>query len=884
MTTHAPHTRPRSMLPCTIASALLLLWTLALLAPAAAGDEGEGSPEVTNGGYMQTSTADGRAVPLPLKHTDVQAEIAGFVAAVQVTQTFTNPFDKPIEALYVFPLPERSAVHAMTMYLGKRVIRGTIQKKEEARRIYEEAKAAGKTAALLDQERPNIFTQSVANILPGEEIKVELAYVEDLKYRHGEYEFVFPLVVGPRFIPGNVAIGKQGTGWSLDTDRVPDASRITPPLLRKGMRPGNDVAVRVVLDAGLAIEQLQSPSHQVQIDRPDAESATVILSPADSIPNKDFVLRYRVAGERPRVALLTEKDKESGYFLLMIQPRIPDAGYRVAPREYVFVVDTSGSMSGFPLEQAKKLIRECLTSIGKNDTFQVVGFAGNASFLFPTPVKPTRENVQQALAQVNSLQGGGGTQLLPALDLALNSPRDPGRSRVVLFLSDGYIGYENQVLRYLRSNLRGANLFALGVGSSVNRFLIEGMARLGQGEPFYLLSRDKPEPVVQRFYEYVSRPSLTDIEVDWGGLDVQEIGPAYLADLFAERPLFVVGRYGQGGQGKVQVSGRYAGEPYRETIEVELPDRPHGNGSGISYLWARRMIAELMDVFAIEPQRKEEAKKSVTELALQFHLTSEFTSFVAVDEQVRSDGSPETVPVAVPLPENVSELAAPPAAFVGSAVATPMIMGAAAQAPPPAAMPLMAAPRKMALKPATRMALPAEPAAVAPSPARGDAGGGLGLSGSGRGGGGYGMGALSLSQAEAKGKRGPGGADRDGESERRRHEIAAPKAAVALAQNGLRLAGGGEPGKEMVRALQTLLPSLVPAYQNVLEMDPYARGKVVLRLELAANGKVTRVSVVSSPFGGKTFKDQLVAAAGGWTVAATGGAAQVLVLELLFGG
>lgn len=860
----------RISLPLFPLLAVLLAGGPASAKPGAA----EPGPEVTSGGYMQTTAANGKAMPLPLKHTEVLAEVAGFVAAVQVTQTFVNPFDKPIEAVYVFPLPERAAIHAMTMTVGQRLIRGTIQKREEAKRIYEEAKAAGKTAALLDQERPNVFTQSVANILPGEEIKVDLSYVEDLKYRHGEYEFVFPMVVGPRFIPGNVATGHQGTGWSLDTDRVPDASRITPPLLHQGVRPGNDIAIKVVLDAGLPIEKLASPSHQVQIERPDGESATVTLSPADTIPNKDFVLRYGVAGARPRLALLTEKTKESGYFLFMLQPRLPDAQYQVAPREYVFVVDTSGSMSGFPLEQAKKIIHECLTHVGKQDTFQVVGFAGSASFLFPAPVKPTPDNVEKALSRVQSLQGGGGTQFLPALDLALNSPRDPGRSRVVLFISDGYIGYEKEVLRYLRSNLRGANLFALGVGSSVNRFLIESMARMGQGEPFYLLNREKPEPVVQRFYEYVSRPSLTDIEVDWGGLDVQEIGPAYLADLFAERPLFLVGRYGQGGKGKITVSGRYAGAPYRETIEVNLPDEPHGMGAGISYLWARRLIAELMDVYTIEPQRKEETKKSVTELALQFHLMSEFTSFVAVDERVRADGTPETVPVAVPLPEGVSEHAAPPGAFVGQAA--PLMMAA-----PPSGQPLR---RKMALPksaPAPVMASPpaAPPAEPAPSPglAVGGGGGGLGIAGKGMGdrsavayGGGR-----ALAQAETSR---PERAAVD-------HKISKPKAEVALAPQGARLAGGAEVSAGAVKALRALLPQLVPAYQTVLTTDAYARGKVVLRLEVGPDGKVIRATVVTLPFGGPSFRDELAKVAKSWTVAGlAGGGSKVLVLELLFGG
>jgi len=861
MHTPTPAAPPRRPTP------LLLLLLLALPATTASAAE-EGKVLVTSGGYMQTTTADGQGVPLPLKGTAVAADVAGFLASVKVTQTFTNPYDRPIEAVYVFPLPERAAVHALTMRVGSRVIRGTIQKRAEARRIYEEAKAAGKTAALLDQERPNLFTQSVANILPREEIVVELSYVEDLKYQHGEYEFVFPMVVGPRFIGGETTLGFQGTGWSPDTTRVPDASRITPPLLLPGTRSGHDIQLRLQLDAGMAIEALASPTHEVVLDRAGPEEATVTLAPQDRIPNKDFVLRYRVAGARPKLALLTERDQEAGYFLLMLQPQVDDQAYRVAPREYVFVVDTSGSMHGFPLEQAKSLIARCLKQVGPQDTFQVIGFAGSASFLFPAPVAPTPDHVRLALERVGSWRGGGGTQFLPALDKALNAPRDPGRSRVVLFLSDGYIGYEAEVLRYLRSNLKGANLFALGVGSSVNRFLIGGMARIGQGEPFYLLPREAPEPVVQRFFEYVSRPSLTDLQVDWGGLDVLDTSPAYLADLFAERPLFVVGRYEQGGTGKVRITGRHAGQPYQETIEVTLPPVPHGRGSGISYLWARRSIQELMDLHRMEPTRRQEIEKWVTDLALRFHLMSDFTSFVAVDEVVRSDGTATTVPVPVPLPEGVSPLAAPPGAYVGGPIAT----RTAPPAPPTGGLLKHKLAKPMLATPDLDRAS---------SGSRGQAPTGLGKGdAAAAGGGGYGLGGLGVRGGIAPARLAPASA---------REQPPEAAAAPRKPQPTVRLVPGKvfgptdqPPPAATLPRLELLVQELLPAYTRVLATDGWARGEVGLRLEVGPDGKVLRATVTVVPFGGEGFKRELGELARRWSL--PGLPAGIWRVTLAFGG
>jgi Ca-activated chloride channel family protein len=643
----------------------------------------EAPPTVSNHGHMQTTLPGGKVAVLPLRHTDVDAEVVGVMSAVKVTQQFRNPYRKPIEAVYVFPLPHRAAIHAMTMHVGDRVIRARIKRRKTARAIYKRAKNKGKTAALLEQERPNIFTQSVANIMPGDAIRVELRYVEELSPRDGRYSFVFPMVVGPRYMGEARGLDRRqgGSGWARDNRRVGDASRISPPLLRRGTRPGHDISVTLRINAGVAISDLKSKSHRTTLQQPNPDTATIQLDRGDRIPNKDFVVSYRLAGNAPRVTALAGASRAlGGHFLLMVQPKARPAQTDLAPREYVFVVDTSGSMSGTPIQRVKDVMRRCLAGMQPQDRFQVIQFAGGASALSRAPLPLTQSSLSRALAFVSGFSGGGGTEFIPALELALKYPRDPQRARIVLFMSDGYIGYEAEVLRFMRQNLNGANVFVLGVGSSVNRYLIDGMARIGHGEPFVLLDGESDARLVRRFFDTVSRPALTNVTVDWGGLPVERVTPARVPDLFADRPIVVSGRYGPaGGSGTVTVRGLLAGAPYEQKLQVSLP--AHGaassSGAALAYLWARRRIGELMDRFSTETEETPAIKKRVTRLALRYSLMSRWTAFVAVDRKVRNRGgkcSPagraggadkcNTVPVPVPLPDGVTEKAAPPAAFL----------------------------------------------------------------------------------------------------------------------------------------------------------------------------------------------------------------------------
>jgi Ca-activated chloride channel family protein len=604
-----------------------------------------------------------KPVVLPLKQTRVKAQIAGLVSTVVVTQEFENPYETPIEAVYVFPLPHHAAVYGMKMMIGDRIVEGIIKPRGEAQELYEQAKQQGKTASLLDQERPNIFTQSVANILPGDNILVELSYFQDLDYEKGQVEFVFPTVVGPRYIPGH-ASGRTGEGWSDDTTRVPDGSRISPPLLPPGTRSGHEIEIEVHMDTGVPFRDLETPSHSIQVDRHGPSRATVTLSRRDRIPNKDFVLRWKTNPEGPLAGWVTHHDDLGGYFLLMLEPeaRIPRA--ETAPREYVFVVDTSGSMNGFPLDQCKRLIERCLKDLDERDSFQVILFAGGASTFAPAPVPATASNIRKAMEYVKAARGGGGTEFLPALEKALKHPLDRDRSRIVLFLSDGYIGYEAQVLKYMNENLESANLFPMGIGTSVNRYLIDAMGRIGKGKPFYLRPDENPDETVGKFFEYVSRPSVTGIEVDFEGLPVYDLWPEKVPDLFAGRPVTLVARFDRGARGKITLTGWLAGRRWEQTLEVELPDEEPAN-PGLPILWARKRIETLSDRLAIGEIQEEEAKERITELGLRYSLMSAYTSFVAIDSEVRNPGGQgRTVSVPIPLPDQVSPLAAPGHAYV----------------------------------------------------------------------------------------------------------------------------------------------------------------------------------------------------------------------------
>jgi Ca-activated chloride channel family protein len=596
----------------------------------------------------------------PLKHTEVRAGVSGFLARVTVTQTFANTATQNIEAVYTFPLPQDAAVDDMTIQIGDRTVRGLIKRREEARAIYEKAKSTGHVAALLDQERPNIFTQSVANILPGEQVTVTISYVETLRYEAGSYEFVFPMVVGPRYIPGQPT-GYQGSGLAPDTNRVPDASRITPWVAAKGTRAGHDISLEVALDAGVPIQELRSKTHEIDVDRKGPSRATVRLRDETTIPNKDFILKYDVAGAQVADAILStsapgRSKPAGGYFTMILQPpaRLPESD--IQPKELVFVLDTSGSMWGFPLEKAKQVISRALDELYPGDTFNLITFSGDTHIVFPQPVYPTAENIRKAKEVLATRTGGGGTEMMKAIRAALVPSDKQDHVRVVCFLTDGYVGNDMEIVGEVQKH-PNARVFAFGIGTAVNRFLLDKMAEAGRGAVEYVNLADKADEAADRFYERVRSPLLTDLYVDWGGLPVTDVYPQRLPDLFSGQPVIISGRYTRPASGTVHLKGTRAGGPFSRDIPVTFSSSTPPFDALAGY-WARRRIDDLMSQDWLGMQRgamKPELQAQITQLGLDYRLMTQFTSFVAVEDKVvTKNGQPELVQVPVEMPEGVS--------------------------------------------------------------------------------------------------------------------------------------------------------------------------------------------------------------------------------------
>ena len=571
------------------------------------------------------------AGPCPLKRTGVKAEISGPLSRVIVTQEFENPYNEKIEAVYTFPLPHNAAIDDMTIRVGDRTVKGKIKRREEARAIYEAARDSGRTAALLDQERPNIFTQAVANIRPHEKVTVIIQYVETLKYENGAYDFVFPMVVGPRYMPRSQA----GTE---------DAARIAPPVTAKGTRAGHDITIAVTIDAGVPIQFLRSLTHDIDIQRPSPRQAVLTLKNKSEIPNKDFVLEYDVSGKRMEDALLAHHDARGGFFSLILQPPAKVTAQEVAPKELVFVIDTSGSMMGFPLEKAKEAVKHALAGMNPRDTFNMITFSGDTHILFPQPVPATKENVQRAQSFLEGRRGSGGTEMMKAIRAALDPSDVQDHVRVVCFMTDGYVGNDMEIIAEVQKH-KNARVFSFGIGSAVNRFLLDKMAEYGRGEVEYVGLEDDGSAAAKRFHERVRNPLLTDVTVEWAGMPVSDVYPRRIPDLFSAKPVVLSGRYNGQAKGTIRLRGKMGGRDFSRDIAVTLPAVEVKN-EAIATLWARRRVDDLMG----QPAMREE----VTKTALDFRLMTQFTSFVAVEESVVTEnGKPRRIEVPVEMPHGV---------------------------------------------------------------------------------------------------------------------------------------------------------------------------------------------------------------------------------------
>lgn len=594
--------------------------------------------------YFWVQGGDASLDALPLKATKAEVAISGVIADVTVTQVYRNTGTKALEAVYLFPGSTRAAVHGLRMKVGERVLEAQIQSRDQARQTYEQAKQQGRTTSLLEQQRPNVFQMNVANILPGDEVKVELRYTELLVPKEGTYAFVYPTVVGPRYA------GRPGT------DSATGEAWVANPYTRAGEAPKATLDLEVKLAAGMPIARTACETHKTSIRYEGAGEVRVKLEPSEAGgANRDFILQYQLAGAQVQSGLLLHKGKDENFFLLMAQPPKRVAPADMPPREFVFVMDVSGSQMGFPLEISKTLMKEMIQGLRPQDRFNVMVFEGSSALWSPQSQPATPEATQAALAFVRQQNGGGGTELGAALRRALTLPGTEGFSRTFVVSTDGYISADGQVFDLIRQNLGKANLFAFGIGSSVNRHLIEGMAHAGQGEPFVLTRPDQAAAEAERFRAYISTPVLSGVTLKATGFQIYDVEPGALPDVLAERPVICIGKWRGEASGTLAVSGTTGHGPWRQAFDVARA-AAHADHPGLRQLWARERIRTLSEYQQLGAS--DERVKALTALGLTYSLLTAHTSFVAVDTVVRNAGGEGTrVVQPLPLPQGVPDAA-----------------------------------------------------------------------------------------------------------------------------------------------------------------------------------------------------------------------------------
>lgn len=627
--------------------------------------------DMQQGSLLFRTDRNGLYRAAPTVDTDVDMKINGLVVRTTVRQIFTNPDDEWVEGVYVFPLPENAAVDHMRMKIGERTVEGEIKERQQAKKIYNKAKRDGKKAALIDQERPNMFTNSVANIGPYESVTIEIQYQQTVKYQQlqgeGKFELRFPLTMTPRYIPGtpvpqsliNQAMLQQEeqqpvqfahhrervsgftqTGWALDTDIVTDASRITPPVFKPSHSKENDtnpVSIKVELNAGFPINRIDSPYHNIHTINAGQDRAIIQLAQGTIPTDRDFNLSWTIeSGYSPKAALFTEEVDDEMYNLIMVMPPTDGIeGTQPLAREVIYIIDTSGSMGGTSIVQAKSALTMALQRLRAIDKFNVIQFNSVTSSLFLQPQPADTVNINNAIRYVDSLYATGGTEMYPAIEKALNQLYDEKTVRQVIFLTDGSVGNETQLFGLIEQKLGNSRLFTVGIGSAPNSFFMARAARFGRGTYTYIGDTSEVQLKMHELFTKLETPVLTDLKVRLPDAVEMEIWPKRIPDLYLGEPVVIVAKT-DGFKGNIQISGQRS----RALWEVDLPLVGGQQGNGVAPLWARAKIKALMDS-VISGAKKEEVRKEVIKVALQHHLVSKFTSMVAVDKTpVRSMETP----------------------------------------------------------------------------------------------------------------------------------------------------------------------------------------------------------------------------------------------------
>jgi Ca-activated chloride channel homolog len=580
---------------------------------------------------------------LPLKSSAVDVVINGTIARVHLTQRYANSGRVPIEAVYVFPASTRAAVHGMTLSSGGRVIAARIQEAVKAKVEYEKAKSDKKTAALLEEHRPNVFQMSVANLLSGDDVEVEIDWTETIPVVDSTYEFVFPTVVGPRYTGGATGAGDET--WAVN------------PHLHSGVVSPATFTLKATLTTTLPLAEVTCPSHPVTVDFRAKDRAGVEIKnqSGDETANRDFILRWKLGNHQVDAGLLLHRGVAANHFLLQVAPPPRVALEQIPPRDYVIVVDVSGSMSGFPLDTAKNLLKTLVKGLRPDDTFNVVRFAGDSGVLSETPLVANSDNFTLACEFVDSQTSRGGTELFAGLKRALALPGGADRSRSILLITDGFITADTETSELVRTNMGKANLFTFGIGSSVNRELLESVARAGGGEPIIVTTVKDAAPAAAAFREMVSNPVLAKVQITAEGVTLGSIEPNPYPDVFASRPLIVTGTWTGEPRGKIIVRG-IGGNGVRFEKIIDLAEAAAASGldhPALPVLWARERVRKLID-----QKRDDVSIQEITSLGLGYSLLTPYTSFLAVDESLRRfDGLAQTVKQPLPMPQGVSDVA-----------------------------------------------------------------------------------------------------------------------------------------------------------------------------------------------------------------------------------
>jgi Ca-activated chloride channel family protein len=665
-----------------------------------------------------------RPAPAPtdqfiLRKTEAEVEITGVVARVRLRQVFENPYDERLETIYVFPMPENAAVDGYSFRIGEKVIKGVVKEKEEARKEYDQARKEGRKAGLLEQERPDIFTQSLVNIPPRATVVANIEYVHTLKIDGADYLFSFPMVVAPRYIPGQPAgRANVGRGWADDTDQVPDASKITPQYIPPGMRAGHDIDVSVKIDAGLPIQNITGVTHELATQQTSETTATVRLKNGPVIPNKDFVLEYKVGGQSTMLATMTHKgDGKDGFFSIVIQPKHSVERQEVTPRDVVLLLDISGSMDGAPISQLRQFSESILGTLNPQDRFNIVAFNNDVHDFATHYLEATPENLSKGQQYIRGLSSSGGTEMLPAIRHVLTPASEAERRHTyVVIVTDALVGNDAPILNHLNQpQYAHLRIYPVAMGPAPNDFLIQRAAEIGRGFSMRIANEDNAAEIAKRFAAKISYPILTDLAIDWGQLKVKEILPEPLPDLYADRPLVLIGRYEKAGMAKVKLTGNMSGRKVTSEFDLDLPASQPAHDS-LPVLYARARIQQLTNKEIGNISSSTRAK--ITELGLTHQIVTDYTSFIAVERDVPGDLSRnlKTESVLLAIPEGMDHL------FDGAAQAgSPSIY----------TQPASPAPSMTQAEQASR---PVAPPAAVSTPSRPDSGRSRGFSGGGGGG------------------------------------------------------------------------------------------------------------------------------------------------------